>query len=198
MGLTIHYNGKFDPSSSIAEMIEEVKDVAEAYNWEYDIFETSFPENSFDKELFNDEIYGIMFSPPKCEPVCFTFLSNGRMASPMGLQIWGKEKDPERKNYIYHVFTKTQFAGREIHKVIIHLFKYITDKYFSEFQMYDEGQYWETNDEDLLDEIFTRYEDALDIVGTALNNLPREENESFEDYFNRILRNIKRRGDESE
>jgi hypothetical protein len=190
MGLTIHYNGKFNPAASLPEMIEEVKDIAEINKWKYHIYETEFPKDSIGKESYSDNLYGIIFIPPNCEPVYLSFLSNGRMASEHGLQFWGNSQDKKEKEYLYMLSTKTQFAGREIHKWIIHLFKYLKGKYFSEFNMFDEGKYWETNDEKLLNEIFQRYENALDILGTALENIPRDRGESFEKYFERILKGI--------
>jgi len=44
MSITIHYNGRFNPEASLKNMIEEVKDIAETFNWEYHLFEQSFPE----------------------------------------------------------------------------------------------------------------------------------------------------------
>ncbi len=96
MGLTIHYNGKFNEKASLAGMIEEVKDIAEIYNWQYTIYESQFPERSSDNDSFpkgmdshNENIYGIIFLPPECEPVFLTFLSNGRMSGTDHLIFFG-------------------------------------------------------------------------------------------------------------
>jgi len=125
MGLTINYTGNFNPSASLSKMIEEVKDIAEIYKWKYHIFETKFPKDNFDDKNFNEEIYGISFSPPNCEPVLLCFLSNGRMANPFMFQHWLKSKAKNDEHLIYWNFTKTQYAGIEIHKQIIHLLKYL-------------------------------------------------------------------------
>ncbi|HET54553.1 MAG TPA: hypothetical protein ENN33_04980 [Ignavibacteria bacterium] len=193
MGLTIHYSGKFNPSSSLKEMVEEVKDIAEIYNWEYHIYETDFPVGSLGEENYDGEIYGIYIIPPNCEPVYLTFLSNGRMANEIGLKLWGNAIDPKEKSFLFMLFTKTQFGGSEIHKLIIHLLKYLKEKYFAELNVYDEGKYWETGDEKLLDEIFERYNKIFDVVETALNNIPLKPNESYEEYFKRILKIINKK-----
>ncbi len=84
--------------------------------------------------------------------------------------------------------TKTQFAGREVHKKIIDLLKYLKEKYFSELNVYDEGQYWETGDEAVLGRIFDRYEAVFEIVDQALNSNTRNPGESYEAYLKRILK----------
>ncbi len=33
MGLTLHYSGKISKDASLPGLIEEVKDIAEIYNW---------------------------------------------------------------------------------------------------------------------------------------------------------------------
>ena len=86
--------------------------------------------------------------------------------------------------------TKTQYAGRNVHKIIIHLLKYLSKKYFSEFELHDEGHYWETNDEKVLDENLDRYEDLIDSFGFALDNVPMNSNETIEEYFSRIIKII--------
>jgi len=78
MGISLHYNGKFNPSASLSEMIAEVEDVAKIYTWKYHIFETEFPENSIDANEHDQSIYGICCSPPQCEPIYFCFLSSSR------------------------------------------------------------------------------------------------------------------------
>jgi len=50
MGLSLYYSGCFNPQSSLQEMIEEIKDIAEANKWPYRIFETEFPLNSIGKK----------------------------------------------------------------------------------------------------------------------------------------------------
>ena len=83
---------------------------------------------------------------------------------------------------------KTQYAGIEIHKLIIHLLKYLDQKYFQNFTVSDEGKYWETLDEKLLQDIFKRYTDLTESFISSLQRYPINSGESFEAYFKRVLK----------
>ena len=190
MGLSIHYSGSFNKNSSLPEMIEEVKDIAEIYQWEYTIFEEQFPSKSFGEISFNQNIYGICFSPPNCETIWLCFLSNGKMSSPMHLEFFSNPRNEDERQYLYSLSTKTQYAGINIHKLIIHLLKYLSEKYFQNFTLNDEGEYWETGDEQLLQENFNRYNELMQTVSSALENIPMKTDETFEKYFERILKQI--------
>jgi len=45
MGLSINYSGSFKKDSSLEAMIEEVKDIAQIYEWKYTINKNSLPNN---------------------------------------------------------------------------------------------------------------------------------------------------------
>lgn len=190
MGLTINYTGDFNPCASLLELIEEVKDIAVIHKWNYHIFETTFPENSFEDTNFNEDIYGISFSAPDCEPVLLCFLSNGRMSNPFMFQNWLQSKDKDDEHLIYGNFTKTQYAGIEIHKQIIHLLKHLSKKYLINFKVIDEGGYWESEDEKVLQDNFNRYTDLIENVASSIGNNPKKAGESFEDYFKRLLKQL--------
>jgi len=190
MGLSIHYSGSFNPNASLQAMIEEVEDIAKIYQWSYYVFERNFPKKSFDNP-YNDEIYGIDVTPPGCETISLCFLSNGKMSSIVNLKFYCDSKNKEEQRYLYMLSTKTQYAGIEVHKIVIHLLKYLSGKYFSEFKLIDEGKYWETGDEKVLEKNFQRYNELLDTVGSALKNFPINAEETFEMYFERILKQIK-------
>jgi hypothetical protein len=193
MGLTIHYSGKFSRNASLSEMIEEVRDIAEIYNWDYHIFETEFPKDADKYDYYEDKVYGICFTPPECETVSLCFLSNRRMSSIANLKFFGNSEDEAYKEYLYMLSTKTQFAGIDIHKLIIHLFKYLNEKYFEELKVIDEGYYWETGDEKILEQRFQEYNMLIDLVGSALENIPMKTTETFEEYFERILKIVQQK-----
>ena len=190
MGLTIHYSGSFNPNASLKELIEEVKDIAAIYNWKYFVFNDQFPENSFGKAGYNNDIYGICFTPPECETVDLCFLSNGKMSSAVNLKFYGNAKNEEEAAYLYMLFTKTQYAGIETHKLIIHLLKYLDKKYLNDFKVIDEGEYWETGDEKLLEDIFERYTNLIAGFAASLQNYHIKPGESFDAYFQRLLEYI--------
>ena len=57
MGLSIHYSGSFRNGASLSEMIEEVRDIVEVYDWEYLIFEKQInnKETNKKKKQINNE-----------------------------------------------------------------------------------------------------------------------------------------------
>ena len=187
MGLSIHYSGTFSPNFSLSAMIEEVQDIAELYKWKYKAFESEFPTNSFGVKEYKQDIYGICFTPPECETVWVCFLSNGKMSSPMHLEFFGKKESKEEEPYLYMLSTKTQYAGAEIHKLIIHLFKYLEGKYFQNFKVLDEGHYWETGDEKLLEETFKEYTELIEGFASSIEIFPVNPGESYEAYFKRLM-----------
>ena len=79
MGLSIHYNGKLNKATELALLINEVKEIAVTKKWRCFIFEDTFEQNSFSEIAAIEKLYGIMITPPESEPLCFSFLSNGRM-----------------------------------------------------------------------------------------------------------------------
>ena len=190
MGLSIHYNGRFNDTASLSEMIEEVSDIAEINKWRYIVYNKDFPKKKYDDNSYNNRIYGISIIPQKSEPIELCFLSNRRMSGYHSLKFWGKSTDEKERKYLYMLSTKTQYAGRDVHKMIILLLKYLSKKYFSEFELYDEGHYWETEDEKVLNENFDGYEELIDSFGFALDNIPVNSNETIEEYFSRIVKII--------
>jgi len=195
MGLSIHYSGKFNPDKQLVDLIIEVKEVAEAFNWKYHIFNQSFlDKEAFENEEFDGDIYGIWFTPPKCEPVSICFLSNGQITSPTKLALFGESDDPEDREFILGSSTKTQFAGMDTHKIIVRFFRHLVkQQYFIDFDMMDESLYWETDDEVLMEEKFKEYDALIDSFSTAIASIDKHQGESIEQYFERIIKRIKKK-----
>lgn len=190
MGLSIHYSGSFKAAASLRAMIEEVKDIAEIYKWKYITYKEEFPANSVGKPGHDQTIYGISFTPPNCETICLCFLSNGKISSASHLKFYGNAANKEEAGYLYSLSVKTQYAGIETHKLIIHLLKYLSAKYLQDFTVNDEGGYWENGDEKLLQDTFKRYIDMIESFTSSIENYPIKPGESFEAYFGRLLKQI--------
>lgn len=191
MGITIHYSGRFNPKASLQEMIVEVKEIAENFNWKYRILNTEFPAEITDDNAHNGEIYGIQITPPEFETVDICFLSNLRMSGRANILIWDDATDPDERKFLYQLHSKSQFAGPELHKMVIELFRHLNKRnYFSEFHLFDESSYWETGDEVLMQQKFKFLETLIDEFPLASQTIPRNPNESFEDYFERLLKRI--------
>ncbi len=194
MGITIHYSGRFNPSVHLSELIEEVEDIAKMQGWEYHVFEREFPAANSTYRMTQSHpisktanLHGIMLSPPHCEPVQFTFLSNGQMCSPLSLQCFGDSTDEAEQEFLYMLFTKTQFAGTEIHKFIVGLLRYLSNKYLLDFEVNDEGEYWETGDEALLKQNFEKVGTYIDVTQNMFESFPIREGETTEQYVVRLM-----------
>ncbi len=198
MGLSFHYNGRIGNPVSLPKLIEEIEDIAKVYNWKYHVFDRDFPENTVGKPEYNQRIYGICFTPPECETVDICFLSNGRMSSAAHLQFWGKTDLQDESEYLYMLSVKTQYAGAETHQFIIQLFRYLNDKYLADFTMSDEGEYWETNDVELLKKNFRKYTALISGFISAIENYPIKTGEDIESYFLRLMKQINDRKERGE
>jgi hypothetical protein len=189
MGLSIHYNGNLKTASTLKSLIEEVVDIAISNSWSYFIFEEKFKNNSFSKIIDTDNLYGIMLTPPECEPICFSFLSNGKICGIINYNVLKINSSIEDKN-LYIVSTKTQYTGVEIHKKIVLIIDYISKKYLTNFKCTDEGKYWETRDETFLIKIFERYTNLVNSFWSSLEMIPMNDNESLENYLIRMWETI--------
>ncbi len=192
MGLTIHYSGTFNKNASLSKMVDEVADIAETHKWKYHVFNKEFPPDNEVSNSYDEEIYGICFTPPECETVSLCFLSNKKMTSLINLKSFGNSSDKKEQEYLYMLSVKTQFAGEEIHKLIIELFRYLKkQKYFEHLKILDEGKYWETGDEKILHEIFEQNIALLDSFSFAIKNVPIKKSESYLNYFTRLAKMIR-------
>lgn len=185
MGLTIHYSGKLKNASELKSLIDDLKDVAKAENWDYFVFEEQFKNDAFSEIIDMENLFGMMISPPKCDPFCISFLSNGRMSGIINFNVMQNE-GKINEDLIYAVFTKTQYSGYENHKKLILLLDYISKKYLEEFECIDEGYYWETRDEELLKSTFENYTNLIDSFTSSIEMIPMNEGENLEDYLVRM------------
>jgi hypothetical protein len=181
MGLTIHYSARLKSMDLLPQFIQEVADICQSIGWEYDEVDkiVKMKEDvTFTPPLDNNKnihLKGIMFHPPNCESVIFTFLSSGWTSSYIHLlgakQYQRIDNEPLFKGFpklVYMMHTKTQRGGADVHIAIIKLFKYLEKKYFAEINVSDEGRYWETMDVQILKERFDHYTDLINSVKGAL------------------------------
>jgi len=188
MGLSFHYSGSIANPDLLPELIDEIQNIAQMYKWKYFVFDRQFPEDTIGKQDYNQNIYGICLTPPGCETIDICFLSNGKMSSITNLKFFGKAEDQAEQAYLYMLSVKTQYAGIELHQIVIQLFRYLNKKYFVDFKMTDEGSYWETNDLALLQTTFKRYTDLIDGFASALEYIPVQNGETIESYFERLMK----------
>ena len=170
---------------------------------------------------YDGNLYGIDFTPEGSEPVSVCFLSNGRMSSIIQLACWGKFREEEHFTVITEEWdadgktrsstekrmldqtkynqmlcgcsTKTQFAGPEPHELIIGVLRYISNNFLSDFELRDEGEFWETDDSALLQKNFIRNGFLIDSFETGLNNTPRNPGEDLDSFIRRIASQINKK-----
>lgn len=174
MGLSIHYSGCIRDEREISRLTEETEDICKTLGWRHG-------------RISDETLNGIYFNPDECEPLFLTFLAGGRTCSPVNLMM----KEDFRENgldpeLLYNVSVKTQYAGIEAHIAVIKLLRYLSEKYFSSFELIDEGQYWETNDRAVLEQQFNRYNAMLDAVAGALEKLTAKPGETVASLVARI------------
>jgi hypothetical protein len=191
MGLSIHYSGRFNKNAVLFDLITEVREIAETFKWKHKVYLKTFPDDNNDDQSYDGKIYGISFTPPECETVSITFLSNYRMSSNVHLLFYGHPDNQSESDFLYLLSVKTQFAGATVHKTIIELFRYLYKKgYFSELEVVDEGKFWETGDERLLEQKFAENGSLIDNFSLAVVTIPIKQGESYENYFERIFKVI--------
>ncbi|HRP56018.1 hypothetical protein [Agriterribacter sp.] len=186
MGLSIHYSGVLRDKKLLTLLTEEVSEISETLDWAPRIID--------DKEL-----KGISFAPERSEPVFLTFDHNNRLLSPTNNFV--KEiYDGVRfdKELLFTTSVKTQYAGPDAHIAVIKLLKYVSAKYLESFTLSDEGNYWETGDEKILYAQFKKYEDALDFVQKALQDLTAVPGETASSLAERIEKILKEKFREKE
>lgn len=162
------------------------------------------------------KLYGIDFTPEGSEPVSICFLSNGRMSSIMQLFCRGEFKEEKTivissanvtdqgeleiqqkeetltaadyNKFLCMCSTKTQYAGSEMHAMIIGVLRYVSKQYLSDFNLVDESQFWETNDKVLLKENFARNAAIIEGFGCVLAENQRLADEDWDSYIQRIIK----------
>jgi hypothetical protein len=56
--------------------------------------------------------------------------------------------------------------------------------------MMDEGGYWESNDVEILEDNFRKYNYLIDSFAFALENFPKNDGENLEDYLKKMFMKI--------
>jgi hypothetical protein len=172
MGLCIYYSGQIREKQLLPRLIEEVEELCGIMDWPH-------------QRISLEGAEGIIFTPPGCETVYLTFNRDGQLVSLVNMAC-GIQPATE-------IWVKTQFAGIEVHRALIHLFRRLRDEYFAAFEMMDEAYYWETGDEETLRQRFLEYDSLMNAVCGALEGFTKREGEGSEKTSERLERYLKER-----
>ncbi|MBA3028375.1 MAG: hypothetical protein FP814_10710 [Desulfobacterium sp.] len=132
-GITIHYEGHALSHQAVTEIISASSEYAKHQGWKV---KDASAENGTLERVINEknadyegEITGVVLYPhAKCEPVYLQF----------GEDLFMQD------------FVKTQFAGTDVHILLIKLFDAIKGK-FRNLEIVDESEYWDKRDRDTLE-----------------------------------------------
>ena len=158
MGISIYYSGSLRSPELIDSIIIEASDISENMHWEI----TELPSTP------DIPVRGILIQPENCDPLWLTFHSNGDLSSPIlysFLLETGDIIEIEKGKQV--LVTYTQHAGPETHMKVIKFFRYLSEKYFSRFELHDDSRFWYTGNEDLCRKRFGKGERILDMLNLA-------------------------------
>lgn len=123
MGITIHFQGRLRRAGDAAKLVDEVADIARTLKWAY--------------RLHDGDLTGITFVPhARAEEVSLLFDPDGFLRNPVCTH-----EDESRM-----CFVRTQLAPPEVHIALVKLFRHLQKRYFAEFVVIDEGDFWRTGD----------------------------------------------------
>lgn len=174
MGITINYKGKLDSPSLTDAFCDELEDIAQSMGWDYNRFD-------FD-EKDETPVKGLFIGPKdKSEPLQFMIDKEGYLRNALLLEHFDHT---DEMTFLNH--TKTQYAPIGIHIVIIKLLKYLHQKYISNLEVWDEGDYWQTGDAVLLKKKMDFLAEKMDQFATMLESAPVDANETTESLIDKI------------
>jgi len=180
MGVTIHYKGKLNSADDIDSFCEEMEDIAKSMGWKCSAFD--FDDKS------NVPLKGVIIGPhEKSEPLPFMVDKNGFLRNPFMLEF---SKGDDEFTWFNHI--KTQFAPIENHIAVIKLLKYIQQKYISNLDVYDEGEYWQTGNEKILKRKIDFLNSVMDQLEDVLSTIEIEEGSSAESIVDKIEEVLKK------
>ena len=126
MGVTIHFEGQLKNATAFDDLMNYITRIGTANTWLTETFENHHTKllrvrNEEDWD-YEGPTKGItLYIHEDCDPIRLEF---------------------DRDLYIQE-YVKTQFAGFQIHMKVIGLLKNLR-QFFNEFEVVDEGEYWET------------------------------------------------------
>lgn len=200
MGLTIHYKGALTDKRAIGRFIDEVEDIAKSMEWPYSILDQDWsrpPDITVSHHLpgrisleGHAGLKGISFSPhPQCETVSLFFNASCFLTSPWGVAISAEEGYPAMADW---QSVKTQFAGPEIHVVIVRLLRYLQGKYLHDLEVQDEGGYWENGDFEALKAKIAKIDLTLNQLDERLSTMKTSGEDDIIERIERVLRDMRR------
>jgi hypothetical protein len=159
----IRYRGRLRHSNEVMQLADEVEDICQSngwksHRWEEDWSKPDTVRMSLDEGALHTEghapLKGISFNPgPEMESIWLTFTPDGILNSLITLN------DPtftaDDHTYPWNR-VKTRFGDVNTHAEICNLFRYVADKYCSDFEVNEETGYWIHQDRERLEKFMNQ------------------------------------------
>jgi len=144
MGITIHYKGQLSSEAAYQDLVGLVSSIAEAEGWLTEPIASGEVtlhgvRDEQDRDYIGPVKGIVVYLHEDCDPVRLEF---------------------DRDLYLQE-FTKTQFAGVQVHLDVVKLLKAI-QPFFHNLDVEDEGEWWETGDTQILTEHLARAQKAIE------------------------------------
>jgi hypothetical protein len=181
MGICIYYQGTLRDLSQLPQLVARLQTACARLGWPcYPIDERILGtaeaceiERDRDAEgheapvyrsrrvPVDDRVRGVVIQPPGCETLFLTFGSDGRLVHYSDV---GAGQQPGHYGLIVdHFSVKTQFSSPAIHMQVCELLR-LVEPYMAQWEVADDGGYWGTWDERVLQETWALYEGLLEAL----------------------------------
>jgi len=172
MGITIHYHGRLDDPLRIDDALAMIRAWCADHEWpcrwlEFEVkgSHITYVDDEERRVELDTRWRGWTIQPhPECESLLLAFDDAAR------LMMCFDAADGERM-VMYSLFVKTQFAPPQVHIEICELLHRLQSEFARRgLVVSDEGEYFETGDEDRLIEMRGIIEQGMDVLEDALES----------------------------
>ncbi|MFP4416551.1 MAG: hypothetical protein ACOC41_05245 [Chitinivibrionales bacterium] len=171
MGITIHYRGTLSDLSQLSSLTTELQDIAQSMQWQWSTEKSSDGFASLARD-FN--ISGISLMPhTHCEPLFFFSNQDGELVDPRILAL-----NPGKTHHSW-ISIKTQFAPPQTHMWICGLLRYLKKNYLPDLEVVDEGGYWDTQKQEVLDSRLQLIARTMDVMEEELSSHESQDNHLY-------------------
>jgi len=177
MGLSIHYRGRLDDLGRLRPLCDDLADIADAMKWSWTRLDEDWGRPASARLVHSPDgcaiqghlpLKGIILNVhPDCESLRLLFDRQGDLRDPITM-ILILEGDVSPQDA--YVSLKTQFSSPDVHVTLVKLLRYVKRRYVSNLDVRDEGDYWQTGDEDTLRRKMSFLSAKIDSVADVLSS----------------------------
>jgi len=163
MGVTIHYGGRLRDPAGLPELVQKLQIACGRLGWPYQLVDERVvgvaehhtyhhdPDDNVHVTVettpLDDRWRGVVIHPPGCETLFLTFGRKGQLI--VYDTPWEEPQSPGRYEARTYVWVKTQFSNPDVHIAVCSLLR-LVEAYAAEWEVTDEGEYWESGDREQL------------------------------------------------